>query len=114
MVYVLSEKQKAVKAQQDQKRYYEKKEEKIKMKALALEKKNALELARKELIKKNKIYNFRHMNLKRPKYGPEIKPISSNILLNDLIINSSESESSDSEIDPVPYEQPSALKYKFV
>ena len=112
MVYVLSEKQKAVKAQQDQKRYYEKKEEKIKMKALALEKKNALEVARKQKIKENKIYNFHHMKKYKPKSESESIVNDSDIILNDLIINSD--SDSENEIDPVPYEQPSALKYKFV
>ena len=111
MVYILSEKQKAVKAQQDQKRYYEKKEEKNKMKALALAKKNTLELERKQKIKENKIFNFHHMKKYKPKSEESIvKPVN-DILLNE-IINSSDDEN---EIDPVvPYEQPSRLKYTFV
>ena len=105
MVYVLSEKQKAVKAQQDQRRYYEKKEEKIKMKALALEKKNALELARKQKIKENKIYNFHHMKKYKPKSEESIVN-DSDVILNDLI-----HDDSDSDIEPVPI---MAMKFKFV
>ena len=113
MVYILNDQQKAKKAEQNSKRYYEKKEEKIKMKALALEKKNALEVARKQKIKENKIYNFHHMKKYKPKSEESIVNPCDSILLNNLIPDESESES-DSEIDPVPYEQPSALKFKFV
>jgi hypothetical protein len=107
MVYILNEKQKAVKAMQDQKRYYEKKEEKIKMKALALEKKQNLELERKQKIKENKIYNFHHMR----KYKPQIEApkINDDIILNEII-----NSDSDDEKEPVPYEQPSRLKFTFV
>lgn len=108
MVYTLSEAQKAKKAEQNSKRYYELKEIKLKNKELALEKKNALEVARKQKIKENKIYNFHHMKKYKPKSEESIVN-DRDIILNDLI-----HDDSDSEIDPVPYKQPSALKYKFV
>lgn len=111
MVYILSEKQKAVKAQQDQRRYYEKKEEKIKMKALALEKKNAVELARKQKIKENKIFNFHHMRKYKPKDESEsiVNPCDS-ILLNNLIPDESDS---DDELTKVPIIL-TPMKFKFI
>jgi hypothetical protein len=105
----LTEAQKLRKAEQDSKRYYENKLIKETQKALDKELKIQKEQERKDAIKKERIYRFKHMDLKRPKYGPNIKPNDSNIILNDLI-----HDDSDSEIDPVPYEQPSRLKYKFV
>lgn len=108
----LSEAQKLRKAEQDRKRYYENKLIKETQKALDKELKIQKEQERKDAIKKERIYRFKHMDLKRPKYGPNIKPNDTNILLNDLIINSD--SDSENEIDPVSYEQPSRLKYTFV
>jgi len=108
MVYVLSDAQRLKKSEQNSKRYYELKEIKLKNKAIALEKKKQMELERKQKIKENRIYNFHHMALKRPKYVPQI---NDDILLNDLIHHDSES---DDEKEPVPYEQPSRLKFTFV
>jgi len=107
----LTESQKLRKSEQDSKRYYENKLIKEKQKAIALEKKIQKEQDRKNAIKHERIYRFKHMNLKRPKYGPEIEAPRINqcddIILNDII-------NSDDEIEPIPYEQPSRLKYNFV
>lgn len=107
---VLSESQKLRKAEQDSKRYYENKLIKEKQKALDKETKIQKEQERKDAIKKERIYRFKHMDLKRPKYGPVLKPNDSDILLNDLIHD----ESDDSENEIVPVVKPSALKFTFV
>jgi hypothetical protein len=52
--------------------------------------------------KKKKAKKLAKINLEKPK-------IKSDILLNDII-----NSDSDAEIDPIPYEQPSRLKYTFV
>jgi len=107
MVYILNDQQKAKKAEQNSKRYYELKEIKLKNKAIALEKKKQMELERKQKIKENRIYNFVHMRKYRDRL--EAPKINDFILLNDLI-----HDESDDEIEPVPYEQPSRLKFTFV
>ena len=96
MVYILNDQQKAKKAEQNSKRYYELKEIKLKNKAIALEKKNNLELARKQNIKANRIYNFKHMR----KYKPQSEV--TDILLNDLIHHDSDSDTD------------TQMKFKFV
>lgn len=108
---VLTEKQRVKKAEQDSIRYYKNKELKIKMKALNKETKIQKEQDRKDAIKRDRIYRFKHMDLKRPKYGPQVKPNDSDILMNDFII-SSESETDD-EIEPVPIIA-TQMKYNFV
>ena len=100
MVYILNDQQKAKKAEQNSKRYYELKEIKLKNKELALEKKNAVELARKQKIKENKIYNFHHMRKYKPKDEVTKMNNDSDIILNDLIHD-----------DPVPI---MAMKYNFI
>lgn len=52
--------------------------------------------------KKKKAKKLATLNLEKPK-------IKSDILLNEII-----NSDSDSDIEPVPYKQPSALKYTFV
>lgn len=99
MTYILNEKQKAIKAEQMSKRYYELKEQKIRLKALAIERKKQSEIERKELIKKNKIFNFHHMK----KYRPQVEVNTLDILLD------SESDEDDGEIINI---QPA--KFKFI
>jgi len=106
MVYILNDQQKAKKAEQNSKRYYELKEIKLKNKAIALERKNQKELARKELIKKNRIYNFVHMRKYRDRL--EAPKINDFILLNDLIHHDSDS---DEDEEPIILKQ---MKFKFV
>lgn len=108
MVYILSEAQKAKKAEQNSKRYYELKEIKLKNKELALAKKIQNEIDRKQKIKENKIYNFHHMKKYKPKTEVTKMNNDSDIILNDLIHDDSDS---DSDIEPVPI---MAMKYKFI
>ena len=108
----LTEAQKLRKAEQDRKRYYENKLIKETQKALDKELKIQKEQERKDAIKKERIYRFKHMDLKRPKHGPNIKPNDSDIILLNEIINSSESESED-EVTPDPI-MATSMKYNFV
>lgn len=74
--YVLSDAQKAVKATQDSKRYYEKKEYLIKQKAIKLEKKIQDEIIRKQEIRLAKIQRLNKN---------KIKPAVDDILINEII-----------------------------
>ena len=103
MTYILNEKQKAIKAEQMRKRYFELKEQKIRMKALAIEQKNKQELERKELIRKNKIYNFHHMK----KYRPQTEQLNKSIdILLDVVDTDSDEDNEIINIQPV--------KFKFI
>ena len=98
MTYILSEKQKAIKAEQMSKRYFELKEQKIRLKALAIERKKQAEQEHKDLVKKNKIYNFHHMK----KYRPQVE-VNNNLI--DILLDS---ESDDEIINIQP------AKFKFI
>ena len=106
MVYILNDQQKAKKAEQNSKRYYELKEIKLKNKELALAKKIQNEIDRKQKIKENKIYNFHHMKKYKPK--DEVTKMNNDILLNDLIHDDSEDE-----LTPDPI-MARSMKYNFV